>query len=246
MPIRLQKHIANQGICSRRKAEELIKLGKVKVNEKTITEMGIKIDPEKDKVEVNQKTATPHSSNIMPYIYIALNKPIDYITSATSNQGKSVIDLLAKTNNVTPKKARDITERVYPAGRLDKDSEGLLIITNDGNLTNQLTHPRFEHSKLYEITINMPLSKDAKKVLEAGMLIGDEKFQGIKIKKEFNKAKQTIVTIELKEGKNRQIRKMFGRLGYHVASLKRIQIGKLKLGVLPIGRWKFINKDQII
>ncbi len=243
MLVRLQKHIADLGICSRRKAEVLIVEGKVKVNGKLIKELGTKVDPEKDKVEVENvetKTEKPERK-----IYIALNKPVDYISSASSEQGQSVLDLLTKENNIKKIK-EELKTRVYPVGRLDKDSEGLMLLTNDGELTNLLTHPRFEHEKEYEVVIHHPLTRDSKKVLETGMNIDGEHYQGMKIKREFNKGRQTIVTVVLKEGKNREIRKMFGRLGYNISTLRRIRIGKLKLGVLPVGKWKLVKKEDIV
>jgi pseudouridine synthase len=240
MQIRLQKHIADMGICSRRKAENLISEGKIKVNGKIIDKLGTKIDPNKDKVEV-----LGIKSKKDKLVYIILNKPIDYISSASNTQGKSVIELITKENNINKNK-QEIKERVYPVGRLDKDSEGLMILTNDGELTNTLTHPRYEHEKEYEVTIDKPLDKKAKKVLENGMKIDETLLSGIKIKKEFNKGKKTIVTVILKEGKNRQIRKMFGRLGYKIFTLKRTRINKVKLGNLPIGKWKLIKKQDII
>lgn len=257
MRIRLQKHIADLGICSRRKAEELIAAQKVKINGKIVVEMGVKIDPEKDTLEIIdtkilkkkegplKKVFTKNPEQKDKKIYIALNKPVDYISSAAGEQGKSVLELLTKYNGGQREK-RDIAERVYPVGRLDKDSEGLMLLTNDGSLTNLLTHPRYEHEKEYEVIIDRPLSKDAKKVLEHGMKLDDGFVQGIKIKKEFNKGKRTIVTVVLKEGKNRQIRKMFGQLGYNIVTLRRTRIGRLKLGTLPIGKWKFISKDAIV
>jgi len=245
MLIRLQKHIADLGICSRRKAEVFISEGKVKVNGELVTKLGTKVNPTKDKVEVEgaNKPKTKESN-----VYIMLNKPIDYICSSSNEQGQSVLDLLTKNNCIgtaCPAKPEG-RRRVYPVGRLDKDSEGLVLLTNDGELTNLLTHPRYEHEKEYEVIIDKSLTKDAKSVLESGMNIDGILFQGIRIKKEFNKGRKTIVTIILKEGKNRQIRKMFGRLGYNLASLRRIRIGKLKLGTLPIGKWKLVKKDDII
>ncbi len=252
--IRLQKHIADLGICSRRKAEELIRTGKVKLNGKLVTEMGLKVDPEKDTVEVLPlkkgelegvpTSPSPSFSRRGDYVYIALHKPIDYITSASSEQGESVMDLLTTKNCL--KKGNKLETRVFPVGRLDKDSEGLVLLTNDGELTNQLTHPRYEHEKEYEVTIDKPLGKDAKKILQSGMRIEDGFVKGIKIIKESNRGKRTVVTVILKEGKNRQIRKMFGGLGYHVVSLKRTRMSNLKLGTLPAGKWKFVKKEQIV
>lgn len=243
MQIRLQKHIADLGITSRRKAEQLILDGKVLINGKTVTLLGTKVDPSKDTVKISGQQSRREDSN--KKIYIALHKPVGYITSASSGQGKSVVDLLLRENG-TQQTKRNITERVYPVGRLDKDSEGLVLLTNDGELTNKLTHPRFEHEKEYEVTLNEPLSKDAIKILEKGMSIGEEFVRGIRIVRQIKKGRQTIVAAVLREGKNRQIRKMFGRLGYDIQSLKRTRMGKLKLGVLPVGRWRFVRKKQIV
>ncbi|MFA7245134.1 MAG: pseudouridine synthase [Candidatus Magasanikbacteria bacterium] len=252
MLVRLQKHIADLGICSRRKAEELILAKKVKVNGKLITEMGVKVDPEKDKVEIitDKKTKTfvkrtfdsPVNNN--GKVYIILNKPVGYITSASSEQGESVLDLLTSQNCVM--KGGEVKARVYPVGRLDKDSEGLVLLTNDGDLTNELTHPRYEHEKEYEITIDGFLTKDAVKILTKGMQIGDDYVNGIQLVKEFKKGRTSIITAILTEGKNRQIRKMFGSIGYRVMTLRRSRINKLKLGVLPVGKWKYITKDKIV
>ena len=248
MLVRLQKHIADLGICSRRKAEELISLGQVKVNGKIVDEMGVKVDPKKDKVDVYGVDTRDQESKTKNNIYIALNKPMDYITSTTDDQGESVLSLLIKENAVGADK-RDITERVYPAGRLDKDSEGLVLLTNDGALTQQMTHPSFEHEKEYEVTVTMPLNNETRKILSKGMFIDEDRqeyVQGVEIVKEFNKGRQTIITLILKEGKNRQIRRMFGVLGYRIISLKRTRIGKLKLNVLPVGRWRFVKKENIL
>ena len=253
MLIRLQKYIADQGICSRRKAEILIAEGKVKVNGEVMKEMGVKVDSDKDKVVVSgaeSHTLGASVSSEKPKakskIYIALNKPVDFITSASSEQGESVMDLITLENFWKPYKP-EVNFRVYPVGRLDKDSEGLVLLTNDGDLTNKLTHPSFGHEKEYEATLTDKLTKDVKKILESGMDIGEGEFaQGIKIVREFNKGKRIIITIILKEGKNRQIRRMFGRLGYDLLSLRRTRIGKFKLGTLPTGRWKFIKKQDIV
>ena len=240
--VRLQKFLAEQGVCSRRKAEVLISEGKIKVNGKVINEMGIKINPEKDKVELcGKKVGMSRDQKI----YIALNKPVDYICSASNEQGQSVLDLLTPENYWKNDKV-GVGTRVYPVGRLDKDSEGLVLLTNDGDLTQELTHPKYEHEKEYELMIDSRLSKDAKKVLESGMDIGVETVKGIKIIKEGQIGRKVILEVILEEGKNRQIKRMFGRLGYDLYSLKRMRIGKLKLGTLPVGRWIFVRRDQII
>ncbi|KKQ27807.1 MAG: Pseudouridine synthase [Candidatus Magasanikbacteria bacterium GW2011_GWC2_37_14] len=249
--MRLQKFIADQGICSRRKAEELILAKKVKVNG-VVAEIGLKIDSEKDKVEVvnfNSPTtpAFSHpSSGRRGHVYIALNKPVGFICSASNEQGKTVLELLTKENYFGKEKL-EIKDRVYPVGRLDKDSEGLVLLTNDGELTNKLIHPRYQHEKEYEVGLNKPLGKPEVKILENSMEIGPgERVWGIKIKDLVCKNDQTIATVILHEGKNRQIRRMFGKLGYKVMFLRRVRIGKLKLGTLPLGKWKMIGKIQII
>jgi len=246
--------MADIGICSRRKAEELILARKVKVNGELVTEMGVKVEAGKDIVEVllNKITGKPYKEkdkNIQNFsnnskIYIALNKPVGYISSASSEQGSSVLDLITSQNCV--QKGQKLNTRVYPVGRLDKDSEGLILLTDDGELTNELTHPKYEHEKEYEVTIDGFLNKDAVNILTKGMKIDSGYVQGIQILKEFKKGRKSIITAILTEGKNRQIRKMFGNIGYNVLSLRRTRINKLKLGVLPIGKWKYITKDKIV
>lgn len=246
--IRLQKYMSNVGICSRRKAEELILARKVKVNGELVTEMGRKVDEEKDKVEVLSDKYHAPKHKVEKFdnnkIYIALNKPVGYITSSSSDQGVSVLDLLSDNNCLT--KGKKLETRVYPVGRLDKDSEGLVLLTNDGELTNLITHPRYEHEKEYEITIDGFLNNDARKILTTGMKITSGYVQGITIIKEFKKGRSTIITAILTEGKNRQIRKMFGNIGYRVMTLRRSRINKLTLGVLPVGKWKFVTRDKIV
>jgi len=243
MLVRLQKHIADLGITSRRKAEVLIADGKVTVNGKIVNVLGTKIDPALDTVAVTEHELAQPKNN--DPVYIALHKPPGYITSTTSEQGQSVMDLLTPENNIKSGKRALGSARVYPVGRLDKESEGLVLMTNDGELTNLLTHPKHEHEKEYEVTITQALSRDAEKVLKKGMVLGEERVGGIKLRDSFRKGKQHVVTVVLKEGKNRQIRRMFGRLGYEIISLKRTRIGRLGLGVLPVGRWKFVKKDNI-
>lgn len=251
--MRLQKFIASQGICSRRKAEELIVDEKVKINGEIISAMGVKVDPENDHVDVfiDQEWQRLENSSIEEkkdsLVYIILNKPIDYICSNDNEQGKTVLDLLIPENCLSKNSFLDA--RVYPVGRLDKDSEGLVLLTNDGELTNILTHPRYEHEKEYEVIIDKALDKNSKKVLETGMYLDQEKtdyVNGVEIIQEFNKGRRTILNLILREGKNRQIRKMLGNLGYNVSSIRRVRINKIKLNTLPVGKWKFTTKENIL
>ncbi|MFH0857386.1 MAG: pseudouridine synthase [Candidatus Magasanikbacteria bacterium] len=242
--MRINKAIAQMGICSRRKADELIESGLVFVDGKKVVEPGLQVDPETQKITV-EGFETDNNTDQSEYVYIALNKPIDYITSTTNNQGQSVMDLLTR-DNYCGKNKQELETRVFPVGRLDKDSEGLVLLTNDGELTNVLTHPRYEHEKEYEIILDTPLSHEAVELLERGMNIGDEFVQGIKITDQKHIGRKHIIYAILKEGKNRQIRKMFGNLGYNLQNLKRIRIGKLKLKTLPLGKWIYVQKKNII
>ncbi len=240
--IRIQKYLSNLGLMSRRQAEELIKNGQIKINNQ-IAKLGDKINPNQDELFIKNKKIKPKKQSV----YIALNKPIDYISSTSNKQGKTVIDLIIPENNIKPKNNIQIKTKLHLIGRLDKDSEGLIILTNDGELTQKLSHPKFKHEKEYEVLINKYLTKDAQKILKKGMFIDEKNYvKGLKIKKIKNSHQNTLITVILTEGKNRQIRKMFERLGYKVLSLKRTRINKLRLGNLPIGRWRLIKKDAII
>ncbi|PIR04487.1 MAG: hypothetical protein COV59_00730 [Candidatus Magasanikbacteria bacterium CG11_big_fil_rev_8_21_14_0_20_39_34] len=267
MQVRINKAIADLGICSRRKAEELILSGQVKLNGKVVRELSTQVDLDIDEIEVGKQNhrKQPHSPQKKEsFYYVALHKPLDYVSSVSSQQGHSILELLTY-GNATTKRDKDAYKallgpksqdknitladkiRLYPVGRLDKDSEGLILLTNDGDLTNKMTHPRFEHEKEYELQLDSRLSKQAIKVLEHGMDIGEGEYaKGIRILKESAVGRRYIVHVILQEGKNRQIRRMFGRLGYKVLSLKRTRFGKFKLGTLPVGRWKFIQKKSLL
>jgi 23S rRNA pseudouridine2605 synthase len=227
MQERLQKFLSQAGVASRRHAEEMIQKGLVKVNGKVIKEMGIKVDPDKDKVTVNNK---PVKVNTM--VYLALNKPKRYVTTRDDpRKRRTVYDLLPK----------DLKNTVWPVGRLDFNTEGLLLLTNDGELTQQLTHPSKEHEKEYEVKLDKEVSEGRLDKIKTGMIIDGEKTAPAKLRVE-----GTTVYITIHEGKNRQVRKMFGSFGYTVRNLKRIRIGKLKLADLPSGRFITLTKSQII
>ncbi len=240
---RLNKHIASLGICSRRKADEMIAAGRVKINGKRVTEMSTRVDAEKDVVEVVGFDQNRLKEEL---VYIALNKPTDYVCTNTDKQGESVLELLTE-DNYNGRSKRKLLQRVYPVGRLDKESEGLVLLTNDGELANKISHPKFEHEKEYELIIDKRLTPDVYHVLTSGMDIGDgETVKGIDIVDMSQRGRQFVITVILREGKNRQLRKMFGRVGYRIISLRRTRVGNVKLGTIPIGQWKFINKDKVI
>jgi 23S rRNA pseudouridine2605 synthase len=222
--IRLQKFLAEAGIASRRKSEELITAGKIQVNGVVVTELGTKVGPE-DRVEYNNEVVSAEEKKI----YLALYKPVGYISSTTSSQGASVLDLV------------ETDERVYPVGRLDKDSSGLTILTNDGEFTNKITHPKYESEKEYEVVLNRPMVTGDIKELKSGMMLDDKKLQPVKILD----ISETKINLILKEGINRQIRRMMGRLGYRVVELKRVRIGKLRLGNMKVGESKKIKPEDI-
>lgn len=222
--IRINKYIAECGICSRRKAEEYILNGKVKLNGKIVSELGQKVN-EKDRVELNGKCIYRKKENI----YIMLNKPKGYVTTSKEQFGRpSVLDLV-KGN-----------ERVFPVGRLDMDSRGLIILTNDGEYTNNIIHPTKHIKKTYKVKLkNTILDADIKK-LEQGVDIGDYITKPATVKR-LNKDE---IEITITEGKNRQVRKMCEAIGNKVIELKRISIGNLKLGALKEGKCIVLNKKQ--
>jgi 23S rRNA pseudouridine2605 synthase/23S rRNA pseudouridine2604 synthase len=223
--MRLNKFLASAGVISRRKADVLIASGKVKINGEVVTELGTQVDESKDSVECSGQPVKIKAD----HTYIALNKPIGYISSASNSQGKSVLQLVNRHS------------RLYPVGRLDKDSRGLIIITDDGDLTYQSTHAKFGWEKEYEVIIDRPLEKKDAEIISRGMIVDGKKLQPVRI----SGSKGNLVRLVLKEGINRQIRKMLGLLGYHVSDLKRIRIGKLELGDLKDGEWRKINREEI-
>lgn len=227
---RLQKYLASCGVASRRKCEELIVQGKITVNDKIVTELGFKIDNEKDEVKYNNKVVTVEERKV----YILLNKPEKIITSVSDEKGrKTVLDLIK------------VNERIYPIGRLDYDTSGLLLLTNDGNLYNRLMHPRNEVIKTYIAKVRgIPTEKDIIH-FENGVDIGDyitAKASFKIIKKEKNNA---VVEIKIHEGKNRQIRRMCSAIGYPVITLKRIAIGNVTLGNLKVGEYRFLKDEEL-
>lgn len=228
--IRLQKHIADSGIASRRKAEELIKQGRVTVNGITVSEMGIKVLPI-DEVRVDGVICSMERQKL----YIMLNKPVGYISSAKDQfSRKTVLDLV-----------NDLNERLYPIGRLDYDTSGLILLTNDGDLTYKLTHPSHEVSKVYLAEVDgIPDEKDIIAFRE-GMKIENYTTSAAKLRVIKQKASSAFVEITIHEGKNRQVRKMCDAINHPVLSLKRISIGNIKLGDLPEGKWRFLTKREL-
>lgn len=230
--VRLQKYIAMCGVASRRKAEELIEQGSVKVNDQKVTELGTKVEVGADKVTVNGKTIKPEQKNY----YIMLNKPTGYVSTVTDQFDRpTVIDLVGN----------DINSRIFPVGRLDYDTSGLLLLTNDGDFTYKVTHPKFELEKTYIALLKGGITIAGLNKLRRGVKIDD--FTTAPAKVEIIDAKDgyTQVKITIHEGKNRQVRKMFEAVGSKVAELQRISIGKVEIGNLPLGRWRHLTSHEI-
>lgn len=222
--MRLQKYLSEAGVCSRRKGEEYIKAGLVRVNSRIVTELGTKVDPEKDCVEFDGKIIALTSEPI----YIALNKPKGYVTSCSHPGEKIVLDLI------------DIPQRIYPIGRLDKDSTGLLILTNDGTLHHRLSHPSFDHEKEYDVTVSRPITDGSLRNIAKGLPMMGTKTRPTEIQRISSRRFRIV----LKEGRNRQIRRMVRKVGNHVIRLKRIRISKIKLGSLAEGNWRNLAEKE--
>ena len=232
--IRLQKFMADSGIASRRKCEELILQGKVQVNGKPIIELGTKINPEKDVVEFENKIINNENKK---YVYILLNKPIGYVTTAKDQFGRETVLDLVK-----------VKERIVPVGRLDMYTSGALILTNDGDFVNKVTHPSHEINKTYNVTVRGIVTDENVKALESGVIIDDNyktKPAIVKILKIDKEKKISRIQITIHEGKNRQIRKMCKAIDKNVLALHRAKIGELTVKNIPLGKWKFLNKNEI-
>ena len=231
-PMRLQKFMALCGIASRRKCEEIITEGKVQVNDQMIDTLGIKINPSKDVVKVNGKIIKRKKNNI----YIMLNKPVGYVSTVDDQfDRRTVMEIISG----------DITARLYPVGRLDYNTEGLLLMTNDGDFTYTITHPKNHVNKTYIATVKgIPTIATIKK-LRKGVQIEDYITSPAKVKviKIMNASIQLSITIY--EGKNRQVRKMCEAVGHPVIALKRIAIGDVQLGNLPLRKWRHLNQHEI-
>lgn len=228
--IRLQKYLAECGVASRRKSEELIAAGKVKVNGVTAL-IGDKVSPKHDKVTVSGKKVVSVKKNV----YILLNKPRGFITTMNDEHDRKCVAELVK----------DINTRVYPVGRLDRESEGLLIMTNDGEFTNALTHPSKHVSKTYRVTIRPTITKEQATEFRNGIEIDGRMTAPADLRVLEAQENRTVVEVTIYEGRNRQIRKMFEALGIEVARLKRTKVGNLKLGMLKQGAYRHLTEDEV-
>jgi 23S rRNA pseudouridine2605 synthase/23S rRNA pseudouridine2604 synthase len=222
---RLQKYLSAAGVCSRRQGEALIRAGRVSVNGQVVAELGVKVDPDKDRISVDGRPVVPQPR----LVYIALNKPRGYVTSCRHAGKKIVLELV------------DVAERVYPVGRLDKESTGLLLLTNDGRLHLKLSHPSFDHEKEYEVFVERPISDGALRRLAEGMPILEIRTRPAAV----TRLGERAFRIVLKEGRNRQIRRMVRRLGNEVVALKRTRVACLRLGRLAEGAWRHLDPEEV-
>lgn len=237
MEERLQKFLANSGVASRRKCEDLISSGKVKVNGNIVTELGTKVNPEKDIIEYNGKIIKESNKKV----YILLNKPIGYITTVKDQFDRPTVMSLIK----------GVKEKVVPVGRLDMYTSGALLLSNDGDFVNEVTHPRNEITKTYNVTLNGNITKQEVEKLENGVEIVDNgepyitKKAKVKILKIDEEKHLSRIQITIHEGKNREIRKMCDSIGKKVLALHRAKIGNLDVKDIPLGKWKYINKEDL-
>lgn len=227
--IRLNKYIANSGICSRREADQLIADGKVKVNKKTVTEMGYKVMP-KDTVYYEGNPVTREK-----LVYVLLNKPKGFLTTSEDpKERKTVMDLVGKA----------CEERIYPVGRLDKNTTGLLLFTNDGDLVKKLTQPGHKLRKIYQIVLNKPIEEKDFQAIEAGLPLEDGLAQVEKIA--ILTPDLTTIGIEIVLGKNRMVRRIFEHLGYEIEKLDRTVFAGLTKKDLPRGKWRILKEKEVI
>ena len=230
--IRSQKYMAEAGISSRRKAEELILEGKVKVNGKTINELGIKIVPNKDIVEYNGKKVVLEKE----YVYILLNKPIGYVTTVKDQFNRdSILDLVK------------INKRIVPVGRLDMYTSGAIILTNDGDFVYKVTHPKHEIEKTYTVTIKGLVKDNEVEELKKGVKIEDytTKPAKVKILKTDEEKNISRLEITIHEGKNRQVRKMCEAIGHKVLALHRSKIAGIGVKDLELGKWRYLTRNEV-
>lgn len=231
MEERLQKYLASCGVASRRMSEEIIKSGRVAVNGQIVTEMGVKIKIGTDKVTVDGKDVTPEEE----HVYLMLNKPEGYVTTAHDPQGRpTVLDLVA-----------EVPQRVFPIGRLDVDTEGLLFLTNDGELAYRLTHPKFAVTKVYHALVTGKPSEDKLDRMRNGLKLEDgmTKPCTVKVIRRYNH--KTMLEITISEGRNRQVRRMCQAIGNPIIELERVKIENIELSQVKRGQYRKLTLEEL-
>lgn len=228
--MRLNKFLSNSGVASRRKCDEIISAGKVAVNGKIVTEMGVDVNPKKDKITVDGKAVKLPSS----FVYIKLNKPKGYACTASDEKGrKTIYDLI------------ECEERLFSIGRLDYDTEGLIILTNDGDFANKVAHPRYEMEKEYRVTAEGEIKESELAVMRKGVVVDGERMPSARVEWLGFENGFTTLSVIINEGQNRQVRRMFEAIGHAIKLLKRVRIGNVKLGGLSRGKYKDLTEDEL-
>ena len=228
--MRLNKFLSNSGVASRRKSDELISQGKVFVNGKVVTELGLQINEKRDKVMVEGKQIKLPSS----FVYIKLNKPKGYACTAHDEKGRKTIYELIDTD-----------ERLFSIGRLDYDTEGLILLTNDGDFANKVAHPKYAIEKEYRVTIEGQIKESELAVLRKGVVVDGERMPSAKVEFLSEDDKFTKLSVVIDEGQNRQIRRMFEAIGKSIRLLKRVRIGQVRLGGLKRGDYRDLTEDEL-
>ena len=228
--MRLNKFLSSSGVASRRKCDELILEGKVEVNGKVVNTLGIKIDEKKDKVKVGGKVIKLPSS----FVYIKLNKPKGYACTASDEKGrKTIYDLV------------ECEERLFSIGRLDYDTEGLIILTNDGNFANQVAHPRYKMEKEYRVTVEGEIKESELAVMRKGVVVEGQRMPAARVEWLSFENGFTKLSVIIDEGQNRQIRRMFEAIGHQIKLLKRVGIGEVRLGGLKRGEYRDLTEAEL-
>jgi 23S rRNA pseudouridine2605 synthase len=227
---RLQKYLARCGVASRRRAEEIVRAGRVAVNGVVITQMGTQIDPERDQVQLDGRLVRPSAS----LRYLALHKPPGVVSTVRDDRGRRTVLDLAEIGR----------DRLYPVGRLDYESEGLVLLTNDGELAARLMHPRYNVSKVYRVWVAGCPTQLTLQRLAAGVRLSDgiTRPAGVRVRR---LGDVTELELEIREGRNRQIRRMCDTVGHEVLRLQRVRIGPLSLGALPPSRWRDLEPAEV-
>lgn len=228
--MRLNKFLSNSGVASRRKSDELISQGKVFVNGKVVSELGLQINEKKDKVTVEGKQIKLPSS----FVYIKLNKPKGYACTTADEKGRKTIYELIDTD-----------ERLFSIGRLDYDTEGLILLTNDGDFANKVAHPKYAIEKEYRVTIEGQIKESELAVLRKGVVVDGERMPSAKVEFLSEDDKFTKLSVVIDEGQNRQIRRMFEAIGKSIRLLKRVRIGQVRLGGLKRGDYRDLTEDEL-
>jgi pseudouridine synthase len=227
---RLQKVLAHAGVASRRKAEDLIRQGRVSVNGQVVTRLGSKVDPVRDEIRVDGQRVQVAASKM----YLMLNKPRGVLSTMEDDRGRRALDALIQ-----------VPVRMYPVGRLDADSEGLILLTDDGELANLLTHPRYQHEKEYRVLVNGHPSERTLAAWQRGVMLDGQNTAPAKVDIIRREKDSSLLRIVMHEGRKRQIRRVAMLLGHPVRELKRVRLGPLRLGTLAVGQWRYLTGKEM-